>query len=106
MKGTLRKSCAALSGLPHVATEHSRTISHPTLIEANEASLRQADLTLPHISNDFPTPDSEDQFVWSASLGLDLADRPVLEAEVLIWRILQQRSMQHSLNQRESDFLT
>jgi len=51
-------------------------------------------------------PDLEDQLVWSASLGLDLADRPVLEAEVLIWRILQQRSMQHSLNQRESDFLT
>jgi hypothetical protein len=46
-------------------------------------------------------PDLEDQLVWSASLGLDLADRPVLEAEVLIWRIVQ-----HSLNQRENDFLT
>ncbi len=52
-------------------------------------------------SNDFPMPDLEDQLVWSASLGLDLADRPVLEAEVLIWRIVQ-----HSLNQRENDFLT
>jgi hypothetical protein len=29
----------------------------------------------------------------------------VLEAEVLIWRIVQQRSMRHSLNQRENDFL-
>jgi hypothetical protein len=28
-------------------------------------------------------PDLGDQLVWSASLGLDLADRPVLEAEVL-----------------------
>jgi len=58
-------------------------------------------LTFLRISNDFPIPDLEDQLVWSASLGLDLADRPVLEAEVLIWRIVQ-----HSLNQRENDFLT
>jgi hypothetical protein len=36
---------------------------------------------------------------------LDLADRPVLEAEVLIWSIVQQRSMRHSLKQRENDFL-
>ena len=63
-------------------------------------------MTFLHISNDFPMPDLEDQLVWSASLGLDLADRPVLEAEVLIWRIVQQRSMLHSLNQRENDFLT
>jgi hypothetical protein len=68
--------------------------------------LAGADLTLLHISNDFPMPDLEDQLVWSASLGLDLADRPVLEAEVLIWRIVQQRSMRRSLNKGESDFLT
>jgi len=37
-------------------------------------------------------PDPEDQQVWSASLGLDLADRTVLEAEVLIWRIVRQKS--------------
>jgi hypothetical protein len=37
-------------------------------------------------------PDPEDQEVWSASLGLDLADRTVLEAEVLIWRIVRQKS--------------
>jgi len=37
-------------------------------------------------------PDPEDQRVWSASLGLDLADRTVLEAEVLIWRIVRQKS--------------
>ena len=37
-------------------------------------------------------PDPEDQQVWSASLGLDLADRTVLEAEVLIWRIVRQRA--------------
>ena len=37
-------------------------------------------------------PDPEDQQVWNASLGLDLADRTVLEAEVLIWRIVRQRS--------------
>ena len=45
-------------------------------------------MTFLRISNDFPMPDLEDQLVWSASLGLDLADRPVLEAEVLIWRIV------------------
>ncbi len=37
-------------------------------------------------------PDPEDQQVWNASLGLDLADRTVLEAEVLIWRIVRQRA--------------
>ena len=63
-------------------------------------------MTFLHISNDFPMPDLEDQLAWSASLGLDLADRPVLEAEVLIWRIVQQRSMLHSLNQRDNDFLS
>ena len=36
--------------------------------------------------------DPEDQQVWRASIGLDLADRPVLEAEVLIWRIVRQMS--------------
>jgi len=49
-------------------------------------------LISPHTSIDFVMPDPEDQQVWSASLGLDLADRTVLEAEVLIWRILQQKS--------------
>jgi hypothetical protein len=50
-----------------------------------------------------PSPD--DQLFWSASLGLDLADRTVLEAEVLIWRIVRQKSarMQNSLNQKGSD---
>ena len=36
-------------------------------------------------------PDPEDQQVWNASLGLHLADRSVLEAEVLIWRIVRQK---------------
>jgi hypothetical protein len=40
-EGTLRKTCVALSGLPHVATERSRTIHHPTLTEADEVSLRE-----------------------------------------------------------------
>jgi hypothetical protein len=37
-------------------------------------------------------PEPEGQEVWNASLGLDLADRTVLEAEVLIWRIVRQRA--------------
>jgi hypothetical protein len=48
----------------------------------------------------------EDQQVWRASVGLDLADRTVLEAEVLMWRILQQKSailVRQSLNLVESD---
>jgi hypothetical protein len=45
-----------------------------------------------HNSIDFVMPDPEDQQVWNASLGLDLADRTVLEAEVLIWRIVRQRA--------------
>jgi hypothetical protein len=54
---------------------------------------------------DFAMPVPEDQLYWSASLGLDLADRTVLEAEVLIWRIVRQKSaqMRYSLNQKESD---
>ena len=50
-------------------------------------------------------PDPEDQLYWSASLGLDLADRAVLEAEVLVWRIVWQKSalMQDFLNRKESD---
>jgi hypothetical protein len=51
----------------------------------------------------------EDQQVWRASIGLDLADRTVLEAEVLIWRVVRQKSatlMRQSLNQGEGDFFT
>jgi hypothetical protein len=50
-------------------------------------------------------PDLDDQQVWRASLGLDLADRTVLEAEVLVWRIVWQKSalMRDFLNRKESD---
>jgi hypothetical protein len=37
-------------------------------------------------------PDLDDQQLWRARIGLDLADRTVLEAEVLIWRIVRQKS--------------
>jgi hypothetical protein len=65
-------------------------------------------LTSLHISTDFPMPDAQDQLFWSTSLGLDLADRTVLEAEVLIWRIVRQKSalMRRSVNQKESDEFT
>jgi hypothetical protein len=42
-------------------------------------------------SDDFPLRDVDDQQVWRASVGLDLADRTVLEAEVLMWRIARQK---------------
>jgi hypothetical protein len=50
-------------------------------------------------------PGPEDHLYCSASLGLDLADRTVLEAEVLIWRIVREKSalMRYSLNQKERD---
>jgi hypothetical protein len=49
------------------------------------------DLTAPNNnSNDFLLRDLHDQQVWRASVGLDLADRTVLEAEVLMWRIVRQ----------------
>jgi hypothetical protein len=38
MKGTLRKSCAARSGLHRGATERSRTILRPTPTEMNEGT--------------------------------------------------------------------
>ena len=60
-------------------------------------------------STDFLMPDLEDQQVWRASIGLDLADRTVLEAEVLIWRIVRQKSatlMRQSLDPGEGDVLT
>jgi len=49
-------------------------------------------------------PDLEGQQIWRASIGLDLADRPVLEAEVLIWRIVRQKSRNPNWNQWECDF--
>jgi hypothetical protein len=49
-------------------------------------------MTSPHSSTDFLKSDLDDQQVWKACIGLDLADRTVLEAEVLIWRIVQQKS--------------
>jgi hypothetical protein len=64
------------------------------------------DLTSLRTSTDFSMPALEDQLVWSASLGLDLAQRTVLEAEVLIWRIVREKSailMRQSLNQAESN---
>jgi len=56
-----------------------------------------------HKSIDFIMPDPEDQQVWNASLGLDLADRTVLEAEVLVWRIVRQRaaSSKESISQMD-----
>ena len=49
-------------------------------------------MTSPRSSTDFLKSDLDDQQVWKACIGLDLADRTVLEAEVLIWRIVQQKS--------------
>jgi hypothetical protein len=43
-------------------------------------------------ATDLLKSDFDDQQIWKACIGLDLADRPVLEAEVLIWRIVQQKS--------------
>ena len=48
-------------------------------------------MTSSHSSNDFLKSELDDQQFWKASIGLDLADRTVLEAEVLIWRIVQQK---------------
>ena len=53
-------------------------------------------------------PDLDDQQLWRACIGLDLADRTVLEAEVLIWRIVRQKSatlMRQSLDPGEGDSL-
>ena len=64
-------------------------------------------LTSLRTSSDFLTTDLNYQQVWRASIGLDLADRKVLEAEVLIWRIVRERAatlMRHS--KRESNFFT
>jgi len=49
-------------------------------------------MTSPRTQTDFMMPDLNDQQVWGASIGLDLSDRTVLEAEVLMWRILRQKS--------------
>ena len=52
-------------------------------------------------SNESLLSDLDDQEVWRASVGLDLTSRTVLEAEVLMWRIVQQRiarQTQKSLN--------
>ncbi len=60
----------------------------------------------PHTSTDFLVSDSDDQHLWRVCSGLDLADRTVLEAEVLIWRIVQQRSVtltRQTVNHCEDD---
>jgi hypothetical protein len=49
-------------------------------------------MTSSPIPADFLKSDWDDQRYWKACIGLDLADRTVLEAEVLIWRIVQQMS--------------
>jgi hypothetical protein len=61
-------------------------------------------MTSLHTSTDFQMPDLEGQQIWRASIGLDLADRPVLEAEVLIWRIVRQKACNPNWNQWECDF--
>ena len=48
-------------------------------------------MTAPNNSNDLLLRDLDGQQVWRASVGLDLADRTVLEAEVLMWRIVRQK---------------
>ena len=61
-------------------------------------------MTAPNNSNDLLLRDLDGQQVWRASVGLDLADRTVLEAEVLIWRIVRQKfksRTQQSLNEGE-----
>jgi hypothetical protein len=52
----------------------------------------EQDMTSPPSSTDSLKSDFDDQQVWRACIGLDLADRTVLEAEVLIWRIVQHKS--------------
>jgi hypothetical protein len=51
----------------------------------------------------------DDQQFWRATLGLDLADRTPLEAEVLIWRIVAQKAtttIRHRTNQAENESVT
>ena len=61
-------------------------------------------MTAPNNSNDLLLRDLDGQQVWRASVGLDLVDRTVLEAEVLMWRIVRQKfksRTQQSLNEGE-----
>src|SRR6266478_8021295 len=62
-------------------------------------------MTFPRNSTDFLTPDLDDQHVWRACIGLDLADRTVLGAEVLIWRVVQQKRATPTRQSRKSAFL-
>jgi len=63
-------------------------------------------MSFPRSSTDSLKSEFDDQQVWRACVGLDLADRTVLEAEVLIWRVLQQKRAiptRQFLNRREDD---
>ena len=98
MRGTSRKRYAARSGLPRVVIERFRTIRYPILIEPSHHKDKLSlivsevtDMTTPNNSNDLLLRDLDGQQVWRASVGLDLADRTVLEAEVLMWRIVRQK---------------
>jgi hypothetical protein len=58
----------------------------PTI--AFRSSWRRTKMTSPLSSTDLLKSDLDDQQVWKACIGLDLADRTVLESEVLTWRIV------------------
>ena len=61
-------------------------------------------MNVPNNSSEFLLRDLDDQELWRASVGLDLTDRTVLEAEVLMWRTVRERiarQTQKSLNESE-----
>jgi hypothetical protein len=40
-------------------------------------------------------PDADLDAIWRVAIGLDLGERSVFEAEVLMWRICKAKSMPH-----------
>jgi len=47
-----------------------------------------------------PRQDADLDAIWRLAVGLDLGDRSVLEAEVLLWRICQAKSMSRQSTER------
>ena len=48
----------------------------------------------------FTQPDPDLDAIWRLAVGLDLGTRSVLEAEVLLWRICNAKSLSSDLTRR------
>jgi len=64
----------------------------PWTVDQKQTSWLPKDEGVPEKSS-YAQPDADLDAIWRLAVGLDLGDRSVLEAEVLMWRICNAKSM-------------